>query len=257
MVKMACHCREDAATVQLLTAIISAVISPSRLAGMCHRRLVPVVLRIARQPYDHEDRQTLHIIFQNHRCRGRVVSRYGRLTAIMLLAAQSGHVQEMSSPLAGVPPCGPEGRLTVVLYGGIRAKLDWAAADLECLGMPRPNNEGARLRFAGTTDIAGETRRIAIIISLPELERGQTVQETPANITIMEEGGGRFFSSSEASFCLSDIIEQEQDAEGKPGEYRIRGVLYCVAALAELNGTGGVSLGDLRFSGQLDWQPPE
>lgn len=147
MVKMACHCREDAATVQLLTAIISAVISPSRLAGMCHRRLVPVVLRIARQPYDHEDRQTLHIIFQNHRCRGRVVSRYGRLTAIMLLAAQSGHVQEMSSPLAGVPPCGPEGRLTVALY--------------------------------------------------------------------------------------------------------------CVAALAELNGTGGVSLGDLRFSGELDWQPPE
>ena len=43
MVKMACHCREDAATVQLLKAIISAVISPSRLAGMCHRRLVPVV----------------------------------------------------------------------------------------------------------------------------------------------------------------------------------------------------------------------
>lgn len=163
----------------------------------------------------------------------------------------------MSAALETVPRCGTEGRLTVDLYGGLHARLDWTGSDLECMGMPRPDNKGARLRFAGTTNVAGEARRIAIIISLPELKRGQAVQETPANITIMEENGGRFFSSSGASFCLSDIDEQVPDAEGKPGEYRISGVLYCVAALVELNGSGGVSLGDLRFSGRVDWRLPE
>ena len=179
------------------------------------------------------------------------------MLAIIILATQAGHAQQMLAALETVPRCGAEGRLTVALYGGLQTRLDWAGSDLECLGMPRPDNEGARLRFAGTSNVAGKARRIAIIISLPELKRGQTVQETPANITIMEENSGRFFSSSQASFCLSDIDAQEPDAEGKPGEYRISGVLYCVAALAELNGSGDVSLGDLRFSGRVDWQLPE
>lgn len=176
---------------------------------------------------------------------------------IFLLATQVGQVQELSSPLADVSPCAPDGRLTVSLYGGIRTTLDWTAAELECIGMPRPDNEGARLRFAGTAEVAGEARRIAIIIGLPALKQGQPARETPANITIIEENAGRFFSSSDASFCLSDVDEQEQDANGEAGEYRISGVLYCVAALAELNGTGGVSLSDLRFSGRIDWKLPQ
>ncbi len=179
------------------------------------------------------------------------------MLAVFLLVTQAGHAQQMSAVLETVPHCGTEGRLTVDLYGGLQTRLDWAGSDLECQGMPRPNNKGARLRFAGTSTVAGEARRIAIIISLPELKRGQTVQETPVNITIMEENSGRFFSSSEASFCLSDIDEQVRDVEGERGEYRISGVLYCVAALIELNGSGGVSLGDLRFSGRVDWRLPE
>jgi len=207
--------------------------------------------------YDSEDRQTLHISPKNQRFSGLPLPGCGIFSVIFLLAAQVGHALELSSPLLNVRPCGSDGRLTVSLYGGIRTTLNWTATEFECLGMPRADNEGARLRFAGTADIAGEARRIAIIIGLPELKRGQTVEETPANITIIEENGGRFFSSSEASFCLSNIDEQVQDADGAAGEYRISGVLYCVAALVELNGAGGVSLSDLEFSGRIDWQPPQ
>jgi len=56
------------------------------------------------------------------------------------------------------------------------------------------------------------------------------------------------------SSCLSNIDEQVKDADGAASEYRISGVLYCVAALVELNSTGGVSLSDLEFSGRIDWQ---
>lgn len=207
--------------------------------------------------YDNEKRQTLHILPGKQQFSGPPLPGHGLLAVIFLLAAQVGQAQELSSPLADVSPCAADGRLTVSLYGGIRTTLDWTAAEFECLGMPRPDNEGARLRFAGTAEVAGEARRIAIIVGLPALKQGQTARETPANITIIEENAGRFFSSSEASFCFSDIDEQEQDANGEAGEYRISGVLYCVAALAELNGTGDVSLSDLKFSGRIDWKPPQ
>ena len=143
------------------------------------------------------------------------------------------------------------------LYGGIRTRLDWGASDLKCEGMPRPGGTGARLHFSGTAVLGGERRHIAIIISLPKLKRGQTAKETPANVTIMEQDRGRFFSSSEASYCLSDIEEQTQLAGGGRDRYVISGILYCVAALVELNGSGGVSMTDLTFSGQLDWHAPE
>jgi hypothetical protein len=173
----------------------------------------------------------------------------------LLVNACSG--AETSMTEQSVSQCEPSGRLSVALYGGIRTELDWRAAELECSGMPRPNDEGARLRFSGTTQLGDESRRIAIIIGLPELKRGQTVKETPANVTVMEEGGGRFFNSSDASACLADIEEQEPRTGGTEDEFLISGVLYCVAAIMELNGPGGLSLSDLTFSGHLNWMPPK
>jgi len=39
--------------------------------------------------------------------------------------------------------------------------------------------------------------------------------------------------------------------------YRIGGVLYCVAPLADLNGNASISFADLKFTGRLDWQLAE
>lgn len=146
--------------------------------------------------------------------------------------------------------CAPDGSLSVAIYGGIRRDLSWGAQSLECSGMPRPNGAGARLHFAGTVDSDGEKRKLAFIIGLPELERAATARETPAIVTLMEENSGRFFSTAEAPVCWSDVLEQKLIADD---EYGIRGIVYCVSPLAELNGPGGVTFTDLEFSGRIDW----
>ena len=139
----------------------------------------------------------------------------------------------------------------MAIYGGIRSDLAWRAPELECSGMPRPNGAGARLRFAGAIDPERDAGRLAFIIALPELARGGTVSETPANVTVIQEDSGRFFSSTDTPICWSDVAEQRLIAGN---EYSIRGIVYCVSPLAELNGAAGVSFTDLEFSGRIDWE---
>jgi hypothetical protein len=199
----------------------------------------------------------LHIFQQKLSYRNPSATGYALLLAALMLLADTASAATTPSTGGVVSQCESSGRLTVTLYGDIEAGIDWSATDLECDGMPRPENEGARLRFSGTTTIRGKTREIAFIIALPKLKRGQTVRETPANVTVIEEGGGRFFNSSQASACLADIVEQKPIKGGTEDEFLVSGVLYCVAAIVELNGSGGLTLSDLSFSGHLDWKIPE
>ncbi len=116
--------------------------------------------------------------------------------------------------------------------------------------MPRPDGRGARLRFAGSLD-AGD-RRIALIIAIPDLERGLTGDELESNVTLIEEGSGRFFSTSTLKNCLTNITNVAA-TDDSGDRYAISGALFCVAPLAEVNGSSSVSIAELRFSGLLDW----
>ncbi len=146
--------------------------------------------------------------------------------------------------------CGDRGRLQARLHGAISAQLLWNRDELECGGMPRPEGRGARLRFAGQLD--AEDRRIALIIAIPELQRAVTGTEYASNVTLIEEGSGRFFSTSGLDNCLTDITAL--GAVDETGDqFSIDGILYCVSPLAEVNGESSVSISDLRFSGLLDW----
>lgn len=177
------------------------------------------------------------------------------LTSLVLASASFGEQDSTTPEIQG--QCRPEGYLRVALYGSIRATLDWIGPELECSGMPRPAGAGGRLHFSAATDSDNAIRDIEIIISLPELKPGQTVVETPVNITVMESHSSRFFSSGAASFCLGDIVEQAVIVNAGEQEFSIQGILYCVAALPELNGKGSVTITDLKFSGQIDWQVPQ
>jgi len=139
----------------------------------------------------------------------------------------------------------------VAIHGRIRADVSWTPPRLDCSGMPRPAGAGARLHFSGAlADADGNERRLAFIIALPELVRGETASETPAVVTLMEEDGGRFFSSGQAPICWSDVEEQALLGDEA---YAIRGIVYCVSPLAELNGSGGVSFTELSYIGRVDW----
>lgn len=174
----------------------------------------------------------------------------GPALVLGLLGAAAAAGEEAAT---GEPSCAPDGAIEVALYGAIRADLGWAGSDLGCDGMPRPEGRGARLRFSGAID---GRQRLTFIIALPGLEAGKTARELRATVTIIEEDRGRFFSNGEMEICWSDI-EVHDRVPGVEGAYRLGGIVYCAAPLAELNGGGGVSFTDLRFSGRLDWSPSQ
>jgi hypothetical protein len=146
--------------------------------------------------------------------------------------------------------CGTDGELHTEMYGAIAAQLEWHENDLQCSGMPRPEGRGARLRFAGT--VPGEERRIAIIVAIPDLERAAHGVQLRSNITVIEEGNGRFFSTPNLDNCLTDITTLTA-LGGSADRYSIGGVLYCVSPLPEINGQSSILIPELQFSGLIDW----
>ncbi len=152
-----------------------------------------------------------------------------------------------------VPPvaeitCGDAGFLAAELYGSIERELSWTASDMLCESMLRPDGEGVRLRFTGET----AERRLAIILALPDLERGATARELATVATLTVEGSGRFFSTPNLASCWSDIITQDplDDSEQR---FAIEGILYCVAPLGEVNGDAAISIPQLEFRSIIDW----
>ncbi|HSM30677.1 MAG TPA: hypothetical protein VK854_08240 [Woeseiaceae bacterium] len=165
-----------------------------------------------------------------------------------------GDTPEPAALPAVLPPpppsgdCGERAYLRTEFYGEFSGPIDWSASELDCEGMPRPQGQGARLRFAGTSgDLA-----IAIIVAMPGLERGSEARELGSNVTVIEEGSGRFFGTAGLGSCWTDVLEQQQADDGKP-VYFVTGRLYCIAPLAEINGDSSVTLRELQFGGYLDW----
>jgi hypothetical protein len=174
-----------------------------------------------------------------------------RLLPLLLLA---GGCNETAP--AAAASCADDAAFSVELYGDMRTNLNWAGAELECDGMPRPFGDGARLRFAGPAGTADASHRLAFIVALPALERGAPANELPATVTLMEEGNGRFYSNQDSEVCWSDVTAQEPVAESGD-DYVIRGIVYCMAPLPELNGDGSVTLRELRYSGRVSWRSAE
>lgn len=179
----------------------------------------------------------------------------GLLAACAVLAA-CGEAQEpvpaplLPPPVAAANGCGDSGYLRTTLYGSFEGEIDWSNGELDCEGMPRPNAAGARLRFAGTT--AGSSHSLAFIVAMPGLERGATASELASNVTMIEEGSGRFFSTPGLESCWTDIDAQTR-VEGTADTWSIAGKLYCITPLPELNGDASVLLSELHFAGLLDW----
>lgn len=157
-----------------------------------------------------------------------------------------------SQELVSTNECGDQGYLSAELYGAIETTVNWAATDLRCEGMQRPSNRGARLRFSGH---ANDGKNIAFIIALPDLQLGETGEEYRSNVTLIEEGGGRFFGTADLEICWTDIngVESVDDTNTR---FAISGAVYCVAPLREVNGDSDVSIRDFRFRGLLDWDAP-
>jgi hypothetical protein len=176
------------------------------------------------------------------------------ITALMLIMfAACDDAPQDAQQIVGA--CGINGGLKVELYGGIEAVIDWQPDQLECQGMPRPSAAGARLRFSGKATHGDESTQVAFIFGITGLERGKPAREMPTNVTVIDEGQGRFFSTQDIDSCWCDIDRQEETATAS--KYVISGIVYCVAPLAELNGNADIRLSEVHFTGLLDWKPPK
>jgi hypothetical protein len=140
-----------------------------------------------------------------------------------------------------------EGYLRGQIYGNVQSKLDWRGDTMRCDGMHRPEGQGIRLVFDEHLD--DEEPGLLIVVGIADAIPGQAVQELPANITIIDQAQGQFFSTQEQPRCWTTFNEQILLTGTVEETWRINGQIYCASALAELAGSGSVTLGDIEFSG--------
>ena len=204
--------------------------------------------------YDHVEPDTLHPIAKKTPTNAFVASTLLMVASLILSACTR---DAGSTGATDGKACIDGGYFAGSLYGSISGDLRWQDQSLQCEGMPRPDGEGARIRFAGKLPADGTDTSVAVIIAMPLLVAGAIGDEQPARVTVMEEDAGRFFSSENRDICWADVLEQAPTVNDSgrvaPYDFAIRGLLYCAAPLAELNGDGSLTLGDIEFRGHLSW----
>jgi hypothetical protein len=171
------------------------------------------------------------------------------LAATAMLAAACGHA-DTQAPVAGAPAAGapggkpellcapsPEGFLRARLQGSIDAAIDWSAPQVpQCLGGTRPQGDGVRLVYKG--DVDGVP--LLLVIGIATLARGTpTARHVPANVTLVREGAGAFFSTQGDDKCALDEVRQEPVA-GQASRYRLVARGYCMQPARALGGEGSV-----------------
>jgi len=160
------------------------------------------------------------------------------VSSLLVLAAlaQAGAAQAC--------PEGMEGMLAVTLSGAVNTQLDWRGAEIECDGMPRPE-DGGRLRFRGELETGVP---LTVLIGIDDLAPGVTGREMPANVTLVFEGTGLFYGSRQQTGCWADVA----DNLPLPGlGWQVSGEVYCVRGLAEIGGNSSVTITALKFTGAL------
>ena len=161
----------------------------------------------------------------------------------------SAALKTLPAPAAEARRCGDDGYLSTELFGSIEYKIDWDARDFDCESMLRPAGAGLRLRFTG--DAAD--REMSFILAVPDLERGVDGRELPTVVTLTVVGSGRFFSTASLDACFADIdtlaVVNENDEQ-----YDVRGTLYCVTPLGEINGDAAISIPKIEFQSRVQWE---
>lgn len=141
-----------------------------------------------------------------------------------------------------------DGLLSGRLYGAVDMSIDWRGADMTCEGMRRPDGNGIRLLFASRQ---GREARLVFVIGVDGEVEQLTLKERVANITIIDEIDGRFFSTGGNDRCWTTINKVESIDGGDLSAYQIDGEVYCAGGLPSLTDNASVTLGDFRFSGRL------
>ena len=174
----------------------------------------------------------------------------GLLAAALSILLGAGLAADTASPS---PDCLPDGTgfLTARLRGAIEADLDWRGGELDCTGMPRPDGQGLRLRFAGRLPGGGQ---LAIVFAPPVLAEGENARAVPVNVTVLDESGGRIFGTLGGDRCLLDEVVQHRVPAGEDADARLWAVEargFCTEPARALDDSGAVLLTRFDFRGRV------
>jgi hypothetical protein len=160
---------------------------------------------------------------------------------IVLSATACEHAEEKAAtPSAPADPasCVPaeEGALRARLQGEIDVDIKWGAETTHCRGGVRPQGDGVRLLYKGSTDATGP---LLIVFGLAPLRPGESARNVPANLTLVREGTGQFYATRGQDKCAFDEVRQTP-LEAAPNLYRLEGRGYCTQPARALVGDGAV-----------------
>lgn len=144
----------------------------------------------------------------------------------------------------------PDGFLRVRFFGALNLTADWSGAELLCDGMRRPDGKGVRLFFA---EVHPGGDRLSVLIGIDGRPENSVGEERPANVTVIDESQGRFFSTGGPGRCWATLnsVTDLPRVLGRPAGHRIAGLVYCVGALPAIGDRSSLTLGDLSFAGRV------
>jgi hypothetical protein len=142
-----------------------------------------------------------------------------------------------------------DGYLEGQIYGAVQRQIAWAGDTMLCDGMQRPEGRGIRMIFSEHPD--PDEPGLRFVFGLADAQLGMPAKDLEANVTIIDQLGGRFYSTQEQPRCWVTLDNQLQLSGTIEETWRVGGTLYCASALASLNDSSSVTLGDLRFSGVI------
>jgi len=144
----------------------------------------------------------------------------------------------------------PAGFLRGRFFGALNLTADWSGSNLYCDGMQRPDGEGVRLFFARDQP-GGE--RVSVLIGIDGRPEDLVGAERPANVTVIDERAGRFFSTGGPGRCWASIsaVTALPRASDAHAGYRIDGLVYCLGALPSVGDRSSLTLSELHFAGRV------
>jgi len=128
------------------------------------------------------------------------------------------------------------GALRARLQGAIEAEIDWGPDAGHCQGGVRPQGDGLRLIYKGSTPESGP---LLLVFGLATLLPGETARNVPVNLTVVREGTGQFFATQGDDKCALDSVTQEP-VPGEASLYRLEGRGYCTQPARALGSDGAV-----------------
>jgi hypothetical protein len=143
-------------------------------------------------------------------------------------------------PERAAPTRGCAGYVRGAVFGALDMDIDWSGSQLDCEAMRRPDGKGMRLFFAWDP---GDGERLVLVIGVDGATTSVAGPEKPANVTFIDERSGH---------CWTDIVRLAA-LPASDRSQQLEGRLYCAAALPALNDHSSLTLGDLHWHGQFEF----